>query len=480
MTDRPHAAVGPVGRTPAPPYPLPAGAGAGGHPAPEPPLMVVGGETVTVSGLSVVAPVGVGSAAAGLMEHAGREIAAAVGEVWPGEPVRLGPARTGGRTVVCRVAVGGRVDVCATYRFVPSLTALPAGEHGRLPELLAVQQPLVADLLAGEAAQIELLSRYGRVPVAAPVGISGGVLFTRWVAGPTLADRLLGAPQDSGQLLAGLLAVLEGLHTDPPGELRRAARRASRQVPTVLARALGLGSYQWLAGINSGLVAADTAEELRRAGLRLVGRLGQLAHCYAADLTGGVCFGALSPQHVIYPDRSIRPVLVSPALSTGGQAADVGMLLGRLHLLGIGAPAPAPTTAGIADGVRAWLGQLTAGRRPGWAAAVLTVWAADVLATLAGWMCLPPGLLPLLPGAVLSAGRRAAGVLAAVDAATAALADGDVDAALRIALDGLPSPSPSPEPVAARAGAPPGPLEPHPHRTRLAHDCSPFPEGARP
>jgi hypothetical protein len=372
---------------------------------------------------------------------------------------------TGGRTVVCRVAVGGRSEVCATYLFGSPLTTL-AAEQGDLPGLLAARQARVADPdgpLAGEAGQVELLARYSRVPVCTPIGTAGGVQLTCWVCGPTLADRLAATPQDTGTLLSGVLAVLEGLHTDPAVPLRRAARLAApRQIPAVLVRVLGAGSQQWLAGVSPGWAAPDTADQLRTVGLRTVGRLGRLTHRLDPDLTGGVCFGALSPQHVIYPEPS-RPVLVSPALSTGGEAVDVGMLLGRLHLFDVGPTAPADVTAGVADGIRTWLGQLAAARPPGWVAVVLTVWAADVLATLAGWLSLPPGVLPLPPGAMVAAHRRAADVLATLDTVTAALTDRDTDTALRTALNRLPPPRPRPLPG-------PGPVRPavRPGRTRPA------------
>jgi hypothetical protein len=87
--------------------------------------------------------------------------------------------------------------------------------------------------LAAVTAQADLLA-FHRVPVCAPLARAGSVLLTPWVSGPSLAGRLLATPAATTELLSGVCAELDGLHTDPAVPLRQAA---FRPVPAVLARA---------------------------------------------------------------------------------------------------------------------------------------------------------------------------------------------------------------------------------------------------
>jgi hypothetical protein len=383
-----------------------------------------------------------------LIQFAMGEIETAVGEVWPEEPVRVGDATTGGRTVFCRVRVGAGLTVRATYSLLgTSIAALARDGEGGLPAVREAQAAYVASGAGAsdrEAEQLDLLYHYSTVGVHTPIAVRGGVLLTPWVDGANLGRQLLARPDLTQETLTGIFAELADLHSGPAVPLVRAGRAGTvRAAPAVLARASGGGPDPWLAdGLAAGWTDhPDGPLEIRRLGLRLVARLGRLTRRLDPHiLTGaGVSFGGVSPTRVLYPPGSSRPVFVSPDLGPGGHVVDAGVLLGRMHLLLAAARHGVEVAGPLLDGVEGWLyrqvtGQGGAGR--GWLAAVLILAAAETVSTLAVSLALPPGVLPLSPGAV-AATRRALDLLTAVDAYTSVLVARGPDAAMTAALTGM-------------------------------------------
>ncbi len=101
---------------------------------------------------------------------------------------------------------------------------------------------------------------------------------------------------------------------------------------------------------------AATAGEPRALVGSLSLRLDRLAaqHYPLLVARAGLAFGSLVTRHVLYPDSSPRPVLVSPDLGPGGELTDTGTLLGHLHLLTLDSPVPALASSTV----------LAAGRAP--------------------------------------------------------------------------------------------------------------------
>nr|MDT0664370.1 hypothetical protein [Micromonospora sp. DSM 115978] len=213
-------------------------------------------------------------------------------------------------------------------------------------------------------------------------------------------------------------------------------------VSPLLAGALACEPDRWLGQpARADWMDAEEQIELRALGLRLTARLRRLGHQLDPDVVtrAGVCFGGLIPQHVIYPAGNSRPVLISPALGSGGEVVDLGMLLSRVHLLLAGARPVAGTARQVAEGVEAWMcARLAAGLRgwQEWTAAVLTMWAADLLGVFAETLAIRPGALPLTPSTVAAA-RRAVEVLTAVDAVVGVLLRRGADPALNAAFEAL-------------------------------------------
>jgi hypothetical protein len=401
-----------------------------------------------------------------LVGYAQREIGAAAAGVWPGLPVQVGRATTDGHTLVCRVAVGDGQTVCATYSLLGRpFTVLTRLDQGGVRVVVAAQRAYV-DSLAGvldqEAEQRGSLSQHTGVPVFTPIALRNGVLFTPWVDGTSLASRLLAAPDRTAEALTGVFTELQGLHLDPSAPVRRAARATPvRAVPAVVARATGGGPDRWLArDIAAGWTDhSHGAAEVRTLGLRSAARLGQLARRLDHDglTAAGVSFGGVTPTRVIYPPGSARPVFVAPSLGPGGQLVDLGALLAGMHLRLAATPPIHEVTGQVVEGVEAWLcGQAASNAAgwEGWLATVLTLWAAELVSTLADHLTFPPGVLPL-PAGTVAATRRARDVLTAVDAFTAVLLAEGPDAAMNTALGGMLAIGQAPDNAPQPASVPP-------------------------
>jgi hypothetical protein len=381
-----------------------------------------------------------------LTTQAERQITTAASELWPQDARRVGPLISGGSHVVRRVDVGSEI-IFATYSLLGApLTSLLRGTWPDEAALLAAQRGYIATHrgpLLREAEQLDLLAVYSRLQVCQPVGWRAGVLFTSGVkAAPDLNHRLLADPRSAADPLSELFAELAELHTDAAEPLRQSPRRfPNGMVTPQLGDTFNSHPGRWLADIDTSWADTEQTEHLHALGLRLMGRLGRLAHRYDATFksAGGVSFG-LTPEHVLYPARGSGPVLVSPDLGDGGDITDVGKLLGRLHLLLSGTQLTATTTAEILSGVEMWMcGQISTHRHDvwqPWLGAVLTRWAADVVHILAAHLPIRAGLIPLSP-VVTAAAHRPLETLAVLDSFTAVLLHKSPETAFGAALAAL-------------------------------------------
>ncbi|CUU56563.1 hypothetical protein Ga0074812_10891 [Parafrankia irregularis] len=362
-----------------------------------------------------------------------RRIVSATAELWPQFRVDVGPLFTAGTTFASRVQVGGSV-VCAAVRPGGALSRVVRGDHGDLAAVRADDRGC-ADQAQAQAEQLTALAAHSGLRVAAPTALAGGVLFTPWVGGPSLAARVQAQPAMLTELLATLMDDLSELHRDPARQLRQAAAPAqARGLPRMVTAALEHTTDHF----HADRAPAGEVGELRALAGSLSMRLGRLAAQWdpAAYPSAGLAFGNLSPGHVLYPDGSPAPMLIAPSLGPEGEPADTGTLLGHLHLLAVGA---APhIRADLVEGLEAWLsGRLAACRDQwrGWLSAVLTVWAATVFDTAVTALTLPAAL----PFAPVAAALRTDPLpaLAALDVLTRELRRRGTDAALNATLSAL-------------------------------------------
>jgi hypothetical protein len=365
------------------------------------------------------------------VESAERRIADATGALWPRAEATFGPTVTAGGTLIRQVRVGGET-LCATVRPAgATLCAVILGEHGDLAAVLA-RDGARADATVGEAEQLAALTTYSGLRVVAPAATAKGVLFTRWVTGPSLASRLRERPASLTELLTGLLAELGEVHHDPAQQLRQLAARGR---PRVVAQALARSTDHIHPAPGQSVSAGELRALVGSVSLRLERLAAQLDPLLVAR--AGLAFGGLALRQVLYPDSSPRPVLLSPDLGPGGEAVDTGTLLGHLHLLALDS-SPSTRTE-LAEGIEAWLAGRLAARGAdwrGWLSTVMTIWAASVHDTVLTALTLPAELpldadtgrlaarpLPALAGLkVLTAELRRRGADAALNATLAALA----------------------------------------------------------
>ncbi|ETA01223.1 hypothetical protein CcI6DRAFT_03346 [Frankia sp. CcI6] len=370
-----------------------------------------------------------------LVEDTRRRIVSATAELWPQFRVDIGPLFTAGTTFASRVQVGGSV-VCAAVRPGGALSRVVRGDHGDLAAVRSDDRGCADQVQAqAQAEQLTALAAHSGLRVAAPTALTGGVLFTPWAAGPSLAARVQAQPAMLTELLATLMDDLSELHRDPARQLRQVAAPAqARSLPRVVTAALEHTTDHF----HADRAPAGEVGELRALAGSLSMRLGRLAARWdpTACPSAGLAFGNLSPGHMLYPDGSPAPMLVAPSLGPEGEPADTGTLLGHLHLLAVGA---APSVrADLVEGLEAWLaGQLAARREQwkGWLSAVLTVWAATVFDRVVTAETLPAAL-PLAP---VTAALRTDPLpaLAALDVLTCELRRRGTDAALNATLNAL-------------------------------------------
>ncbi|ABW12267.1 hypothetical protein Franean1_2844 [Parafrankia sp. EAN1pec] len=381
-----------------------------------------------------------------LLSYADGWITAATAELWPHTEVTFGTVTTAGGALYRQVRAGGGGALCATVRPAGrALSCLVRGDHGDLTTVLADGDGdgVAVTAMAGQAEQLTALAGYTRLRVAAPIACAKGVMFTPWVAGTTLATRLRARPMEFTGVMTALMDDLSDLYRDPPAHLSEAAAPA-HAVPRVVAEALS----HPVDHLHAGDTTAGEIGELRALAGSLSARLGRLAARLDPMVLShsGIAFGNLTPRGVLYPDRSPRATLVSPALEPGGDLVDAGTLLGHLHLLVVGCQPS--VRAELVEGVEAWLsGRLAACRDQwrGWLHVVLTVWAATVYNQMLTELTLPAAALRLDP-ATADLPARPLSALSVLDALTRELRRRGAGAALNATLGAL-ADSPASQPA---------------------------------
>jgi len=368
-----------------------------------------------------------------LVEHADRQITDAAAFLWPDSEVALGSMIAGRRVLRRQVLVDDAV-LCATVRPAGvALSSLVRGDHGALAVVLSgTQNGREEEVTANEADHLAALAAYSRLRAAAPVAMAHGVLFTSWVAGTSLTDQLRARPTALPELLTTLLDDLADLHRDPAQQLwQLAAPTVGPPLPRIVMEAVSR-SPDHLHSTRFG-ETGDLRALVRTQSTRLNRLAAELDTTLLART--GVAVG-LTPSHARYPDPASRATLVLPELGPGGDAADIGTLLGHLHLLAC--DCPPHDRLYLAEGIEAWLADRLAARRDGWRgwlAAMLTIWAATVYDTVLTALSLPAAV-PLAP-ATAHLQTRPLPALAVLDGLTRQLRRHGADAALTATLTEL-------------------------------------------
>ncbi|XXZ51733.1 hypothetical protein AAGT00_28115 [Streptomyces cavourensis] len=275
-----------------------------------------------------------------LYEASRRAIAQAAKELWPGGGAILGPQCPSVTSYVCQVHVDGQ-ELYAKYTWLStSLVSILRGARGTWAQVQEAQDPYVksADLLTRREYQhLRFLQELGRPRVGEAVGLSDGVLFTRAVAGVTVAEELAVRPWDTEALLDSVLLCLGELHCEAgAGYLRRSWPIAERSIVDVFVRKFrGPDAARYVAdlGRDSLLVEDDRAAVVDLLG-NAVRRLLRLTGAIRPRQRAAV-FGDLKPQHV-YLSGGHRLTFIDPALQwSAGPEPDVAKLLGRALLIGL-------------------------------------------------------------------------------------------------------------------------------------------------
>ncbi|WP_411082548.1 hypothetical protein [Streptomyces sp. cmx-18-6] len=274
-----------------------------------------------------------------LFEASRRAIAQAAEDLWPGRGAVLGPQCPGVTSYVCQVQVDGQ-ELYAKYSWLSSsLVSILRGARGAWADVQEAQEPYVrsADLVTRREYQhLEFLQQLGRPRVCEPIGLSGGVLFTRAVAGKTVAEELAEHPWDTEALLNSVLLCLGELHCEAgAGYLRRSWPIAERSIMDVFARKFrGPDAARYVAALGQD---RQPLKDDRAAVVDLLGnavrRLLRLTGAIRPRQRAAV-FGDLKPEHVYLTGP--RLTYIDPALQwSAGPEPDVAKLFGRTLLLGL-------------------------------------------------------------------------------------------------------------------------------------------------
>jgi hypothetical protein len=337
-----------------------------------------------------------------LVEHAEGRIATATATLWPRTEATFGPTLTAGSAILRQVYVGPET-LCATLRPAGTpLTSVLLGDRGDLAAVLSNDEDDADttaqenDATVREAEQLTAVAAYSGLRVAAPIATVRGVMFTPWVTGASLTSRLQDRPAALTHLLTTLLDDLSELHRDPPEQLRQvAAPTTLRAHPRILAQALAHAVNHIHTDPSQPAETGELGALLGTLSLRLARLAAQLDPLLVTRT--GIAFGRLTPRHVLYPESSSRPVLVSPDLGPGGEPADIGTLLGHLHLLAL--DSPPSVRSELVEGIEAYLAGRVAAQGAewkGWLTLVMTTWAATIYDTVVSALTLPAAL-PLDP-----------------------------------------------------------------------------------
>lgn len=273
------------------------------------------------------------------------------------------------------------------------------GAGGPWSKVLEAQRAYVRSregLTAREAHQLEVLRRLGRPSVSETVGLRGGVLLTRAVAGTTVADAMEDRPEETGALLDAALTALKDLH-GPAGTqcLRGTAPIAERSIAGVFRRKFSgprTAGYLAALGQGRGLPQARLAEtiELVWAAVR---RMLDLVPVTPPG-RGTVIYGDLKPEHIYFDGPRMR--FIDPAVQwAAGPEPDIAKLAGRSLLLAIGHRSPQAAHQ-IVAGVSSTLARRTPARAPrerlAWLREVIALWLMDTVNILSTCLTAPPEL----------------------------------------------------------------------------------------
>ncbi|MEU1826685.1 hypothetical protein ABZ502_30170 [Streptomyces abikoensis] len=358
-----------------------------------------------------------------LFAHAAGQITRAAGLLWCGETVRLGvhvPSVTG---YVQRIRVGDR-DLYAKVSYLGvSLVSVLRGTCGDWKTVRAAQAAYIGSpdaLLRREAAQLGMLHHHTGLRTAVAEGVASGVLFTRPVPGPTLADLVVKEPHLTTDLLTTTMRELDTAlgQSRLAWQLGRLAIR-ERGIDAVFARKFN--------GL-SGRVYLDLAGEIAPLLAIVVTRLRRL---HFADpgpgLAAVTAYGDLKPEHICFPDGpEQRPVFLDPGLCRSRAAIDEAKLISRLILSLIASPPDnhgiKTTVEGISAFTKARIPDGKKTTRAVWLRQLLVLWLMDTVNILTTYLTAPTGLP--LPDHGLRIAGRAEAVGAVLDRVSAALEAG--------------------------------------------------------
>ncbi|MEU2856325.1 hypothetical protein [Streptomyces syringium] len=332
-------------------------------------------------------------AAADVYRHAAEQTMRAAALLWPGDPVRPGthvPSVTG---CVQQIRVGDR-DLYAKVSYLGvSLASVLRGTCGDWQTVRAAQAAYITSpdaLLKREAAQLGMLHHHSALCVAQAEGIAAGVLFTRPVAGPTLADLVLKEPHRAADLMTKAVRAVDEALNQPPVTVR-IARMAIRE------RSIDATFTRKFNGL-SGRVYLDLAGETAAVLAAVVARL-RRAHFAVPNgaLASVVTYGDLKPEHIIFPSGADgQPAFIDPGLARGRAATDEAKLISRM-VLGLltsppGEDSVRATVAGLDAFVQARTGDWKKDARAGWLRQLVVLWLMDSVNILTTYLTAPTRL----------------------------------------------------------------------------------------
>ncbi|MGW6202199.1 phosphotransferase [Streptomyces sp. NPDC055089] len=232
------------------------------------------------------------------------QIRDAASSLWPGEETSFGPESPSVTGYVQQIEVGGRSLFAKHSLLGVSLVSVMRGSCGSWEQVVAEQTAYAASptsLLQREAAHLDALAT-GGLDVARPAGCAGGVLFTEPVTGPTLADLVFKAPQQTGELLGRTLTALEVLQRPVVAVQADRAAITERGIDATFRRKFnGISGRPYL-----DLLGTARLEERTRRGVAIVVRqvIARLLRLRLAPALGPVqvLYGDFKPEAVLFPD----------------------------------------------------------------------------------------------------------------------------------------------------------------------------------
>ncbi|MFJ8862092.1 hypothetical protein ACIRD8_27125 [Streptomyces sp. NPDC102451] len=353
-----------------------------------------------------------------------RDVTRAVEGLWPDREVSLGPQCPSVTSYVCRVTVDGE-GLIAKYSWLGmSLVSVLRGAGGTWDEVQEAQRAYAQGsdgVTVREAQNLVALRRLRRPRVCETAGLRNGVLFTRIVAGTSLADELAARPRETAALLNAVLVTLGDLH-GPPGAdcLRRVAPIGERSVVGVFRRKFsGPNPACCLPGLgrDSRLPEHErheVVELLQHAVRRLMRMAGAIS-----TRRDAVVFGDLKPEHVYIDGTGLN--FIDPAVQwAAGPQPDVAKLTGRALLLALGHPDPRAgrqIVHGVASTLARHVAALPEHEKVPRLREVMVLWLMDTVSILSTCLSASPGLpLTSLQRTLVVKARAVAGIVDRVSA----------------------------------------------------------------